>query len=101
LNEETGCVLSKKIKIPKAKQTTLLLVVGHHPQGDWTLIVKANGKELLNTLVGEETAKDRWMDISVDLTAYAGKTINLQLVNQPNGWAWEAAYWDQIKLVSK
>jgi len=102
LNEETSCVLSKKIKIPEAKQTALQLVVGHHPQGDWTLIVKADNKELLNTLVGEETAtKDRWMDISIDLTAYAGKTINLQLVNQPNGWAWEAAYWDQIKLISK
>jgi hypothetical protein len=101
LNEETGCVLSKKVKIPKGKETTLRLVVGHHPQGDWTLIVHTDDKKLLNTLVGEETAKDRWMDISVDLTAYAGKTINLQLVNQPNGWAWEAAYWNQIKLVSK
>ncbi|MHC4424029.1 MAG: ADP-ribosylglycohydrolase family protein [Planctomycetota bacterium] len=101
LDENTGCVLSKKVKIPEGKETTLRLVVGHHPQGDWTIIVKANDKELLNTLVGEETAEDRWLDISVDLTAYAGKSVNLQLVNQPNGWAWEAAYWDQIKLVSK
>jgi len=101
LNEETTCVLSKKVKIPDGEETMLRLVVGHHPQGDWTLIVKADDKELLNTLVGEETAEDRWLDISVDLTAYAGKSVNLQLVNQPNGWAWEAAYWDQIKLVSK
>jgi len=101
LNEETGCVLSKKVEIPEGEETTLQLVVGHHPQGDWLLIVKANDEELLKTVVGKETAKERWMDISVDLTGYAGKSINLQLVNQPNGWMWEAAYWDQISLISE
>ena len=82
--------------------------MGHHPvdaqqtfEGDWELLVKADGKELLKTIVGKEAAKDSWMEIVVDLTDYAGKTVKLELVNQSNNWAWEAAYWGKIKLISK
>ena len=102
LDKETGCMLYKQVKIPEAKQTTLQLVVGHHPNCDWVLIVRVDNKELLSMPVGKETATEKnWMDVSVDLTAYAGKTVNLQLVNQPSGWNKEAGYWNQIKLVSK
>jgi hypothetical protein len=101
LDHNTGCVLSNKIKIPDGKKTTLRLVIGHHPQGDWTLLVKADGKELLKTPVGKETAKDGWMETEVDLSEYAGKEVNLELVNQPTGWVFEAGYWAEIKLVSK
>jgi hypothetical protein len=101
LDRDTGCVLSNKIKIPDGKKTKLRLVVGHHPQGDWVLLVKADGKELFKTPVGKETAKDGWVLIEVDLSEYAGKEVNLELVNQPSGWAFEAGYWAEIKLVSK
>ena len=101
LDHNTGCVLSNKIKIPDGKKTTLRLVIGHHPQGDWTLLVKADGKELLKTPVDKETAKDGWMETEVDLSEYAGKEVNLELVNQPTGWVFEAGYWAEIKLVSE
>jgi hypothetical protein len=101
LDRNTGCVLSNKIKIPDGKKTTLRLVIGHHPQGDWTLLVKADGKELLKTPVDKETAKDGWMETEVDLSEYAGKEVNLELVNQPTGWVFEAGYWAEIKLVSE
>ena len=71
--------------------------------GDWELLVKADGKELFKTVVDKETAiaeYSGWMDVDVDLTDYAGKTVKLELVNQANGWAWEAAYWAQIELIS-
>jgi len=101
LDRNTGCVLSNKIKIPDGKKTKLRLVVGHHPQGDWVLLVKADGKELFKTPVGKETAKDGWVLIEVDLSKYTGKEVKLELVNQPSGWAFEAGYWAEIKLVSE
>jgi hypothetical protein len=100
LDEDVGCVLSKKIKLPKGQKNVLRLVVGHHPDGDWQLIVKADGKELFKHLVGEETARDGWVTVVVDLSDYAGKETLLELINQPNGWAYEAAYWAKIEVVA-
>jgi hypothetical protein len=101
LNRDTGCTLSRKIDVPEGKKTTLAIVVGHDPRGDFDLIVKADGKELLRKPVGKDTAKDGWLETEVDLSSHAGKTVNLELVNQPSGWSWEAAYWAKIAVQSK
>ena len=76
-------------------------MVGHDPQGDWDLIVKADGKELLKQPVSKDTAAGGWLDVRVDLSAYAGKQIKLELVNQPSGWSFEAGYWAEIKVDSQ
>jgi len=101
LTRGAGCVLSRKAEIAAGKKTTLRLVVGHHPGGDWTLIVRANSKELLKRTVGKDTAEEGWMEVAVDLSPYAGKTIALELVNQPSGWRSEAGYWAEIGLESR
>jgi len=49
LNESIGCELSAKLEIPKG-EPSLRLVVGHHEEGDWTLMVKANGALLLEPI---------------------------------------------------
>jgi len=98
LDRNTGCVISKKLKIPAGQKTKLKLVVGHHPDGDWTLLVKADGKELLKRTVGKETAENGWMQAEVNLSDYAGKEINLELVNKASDWQWEAGYWAKIEL---
>jgi hypothetical protein len=101
LDKDTGCKLSKKIDVPAGKQTALRLVVGHAPNGDFDLIVRADGKQLLKQTVGKGTAKNGWLETSVDLSPWAGKGVQLELVNQPNGWSWEAAYWAEIAVESK
>jgi hypothetical protein len=101
LSRTVGCVLSKKVKIPAGKKTKLRLVVGHHPEGDWTLLVKADGKELLKKSVGKNTAENGWMQADVALSAYAGKEIKLELVNKASEWQWEAGYWAKIELISE
>jgi len=97
LNAQTPCVLSRKVELPADKKT-LKLTVGHHPQGDWVLIVKADGKEVFKQVVGKDTCKSGWMDVSVDLSPWSGKTVMLELLNQPNGWSWEAGYWAKIAI---
>ncbi len=101
LDQNTGCSLSKEAQIPKKGTTTLHLSVGRHPKGDWTLIVKANDKIVLQKEVNTQNAPDGFMDVNVDLSDYTGQKVNLELVNQPNGWAWEGAYWDMIEIVTK
>ena len=103
LDENTGCVLSKNVKVPARKKTTLRLVVGHDPQGDFDLIVRANGKELLRQPVSKATAtSEPWLVQEVDLSAFAGKqAVKIEIVNQPSGWSFEAAYWAEIAVVSE
>jgi len=101
LSKEQACVLSKAISIPEGKKTTLHVVVGHYPEGDFVLVVKADGKELFSKTVGKETSKDGWVDVNVDLSGYAGKSPKIELINQANGWSYEAAYWGEISIKSE
>jgi hypothetical protein len=100
LDAQTGCVLSKSVAIPAGQKTTLCLSVGHHPQGDWDLIVRADGKLLLRQPIDKTTAPGGWADVVVDLSPLAGQTVKIELVNQPTAWAWEAGYWASIRIAS-
>lgn len=101
LNQTVPCILSKTVAVPTGKQSKLSFWAGHHPGGDWELIVKANGDELLTRTIGEKTAKNNWTLVEVDLTGYAGKEVKVELFNKATGWAWEAGYWDAIQIVSE
>ena len=102
VDREIGGKITRRISVAKNKKTTLSLVVGHHPKGDWDLIVKVrNGKELFRTPVSKDTAKDGWLETEVDLSEFAGKRIWIELVNQPTGWKYEAGYWSKIDIVSE
>jgi hypothetical protein len=99
-SQEVPCTLFKRVKIPGGK-TQLQLTVGHYEGLDWLLIVKADGNELLKTTVGSDTAEDGWRDITVDLSAYAGSEIMLELLNASNDWAYEIAFWAKIEFVTE
>lgn len=100
LNEEMGCVLSRTVELPRGKRSTLALVVGHDARGDWDLIVRVNGRQVLKKTVGPDTATLGWMEVDVDLSRLAGKSAKIELVNQPTGWRFEAAHWAKISLQS-
>ena len=93
-------MLTKKISVPKGKKTGLSVTVSHHPHGDFELRVKVDGKVVSKRAVSSRTVTDEWLVQKVDLTPYAGKTINLQLENFPSGWRNEWAYWHEVKVTS-
>jgi len=101
LDRRTGCQLSRELTLDAAKKSILRLTIGHHPEGDWALIVAVDGKHVTRKMVGKETAKDGWMQTEVDLSDFAGKKIKLELINQPTGWAFEGGYWAEIAVVSE
>jgi hypothetical protein len=102
LDRRTGCQLSRQVKLPAGKKTTLHLTVGHHPEGDWDLIVAVDGKEIARKPVNKQTAgRDVWVQTEVDLSEYAGKDVKLELINQPTDWKNEAGYWAEISLESR
>ncbi len=101
VDRETPSVLARTLEVPKRKKTELRLTVGHHPEGDWLLQVKVDGQVVLEQPVTQETAPETWTEVEVDLSRYAGKTVRLELVNQPTGWMCEAAYWARVAIESR
>jgi hypothetical protein len=101
LSQTIGCVLSRNVTLPANQKSTLKLVVGHDPRGDWDLIVKANGAQLLRKTIGPDSTSLGWADVNVDLSKYAGQEVKLELVNEPTDWHYEAAFWAEISLRSQ
>ncbi|MDH7568434.1 MAG: hypothetical protein QHJ73_02440, partial [Armatimonadota bacterium] len=100
-DRDTPCVLRRRVHLPAGRRATLRLVVSHHcqPDGDWDLVVRADGRELLREIISRETVTNQWRVVTVDLSPLAGSEVTLELLNQANGWAWEAAYWGEVTLL--
>jgi len=96
---ETPAVLFRELALPEGSQAKLRIVVSHHDGGDWQLIAKIDGAEVLSTPVSADTVQEGWLTTEIDLAPYAGKTIALELHNQPTGWFCEAAYWAEVAVV--
>lgn len=103
LDRKTPCVLStNRVDVPQGKKTTLKLRVSHHPHGDWQLRVLADGKTIADQIVGPETVgSDEWLDVSVDLSKFAGRRIKLSIENRANDWHNEWAYWNKVHVVTE
>ncbi|MBT4865944.1 MAG: c-type cytochrome [Planctomycetaceae bacterium] len=101
VNREKACVLRGTFELPAGKKSLLALSVSHHPQGDWRLIARVNGKPLLDSIVGVKTTKNGWAELTVDLSSFAGKKVTIELHNHPNNWANEFGYWGRAAVISE
>jgi len=100
LSQTVGCVLARTVNLPPNSKSSLNLEIGHDPRGDWDLIVRANGEQLLRKTIGPETTTLGWTEVDVDLTKFAGKSVKLELVNEPTDWRYEAGHWARIAVQS-
>ena len=100
LSTSTPCVLSRTVAVSPGG-AILRLLVAPDPRGDWTLVVKADGKEIKKQKIGKSAAKGGWQTVTVDLAARAGKSVKLELENRADGWSWEAGYWAEIAVEEK
>ncbi|HNX36655.1 MAG TPA: ADP-ribosylglycohydrolase family protein [Kiritimatiellia bacterium] len=88
-------ILSKTVKIPEG-DPRLTVRVANAQNGNFRLIVKVDGALALETDVGGKTGE--FWTYTVGLAPYRGKTVKLELFNQPTGWSNEAAYWGEIAV---
>ncbi len=96
-SKDIPCVLFRTLKVPVGKQSALQFAANNHPQGDWTLVVRIDGDEVVH----ESIEDSKWQGFSVDITKHAGATINIELENRASDWSFEAAYWHQIEIVEQ
>jgi len=101
LSRLSPCVLYRTVQVPAGK-TALKFGVSHSEKGDWELVVKADRRELLRKPITKETVGESgWSDVEVDLSAFAGKSVKLELLNIPTGWQYEAGYWSKIEISTR
>jgi hypothetical protein len=102
LDRKTPSSLVRDLTVPREKKTKLTMRVSHHPHGDWQLRVRANGSSITDQIVSSKTvSKDEWLEVTVDLSRYAGQRINLAVEDFPNNWQNEWAYWNRVSIVSE
>jgi len=100
-DRHTGAVLSRTVTVPPNQKTLLRLVVANDSRGDWTLVVKTGDRELFKRPIDETLTQGGWATLTVDLSEFAGHTIPVELVNQADGWSYEAGYWAEIAISSQ
>jgi hypothetical protein len=91
----------RKVKLPAGQGCYLQLDVSSrlpddHHGWEWTLQVVVSGKELLNKMIrGTE-----WRHFTVDLNAYAGREVELELCNKSDDahGHGQVGYWDKVYL---
>jgi hypothetical protein len=96
LDKDTGVTLRNEIDVPPGSPK-LMVTLSNDDRGDFTFIANVDGKEILRKKIGEKGKAD-WQTLALDLSPYAGKKVKVELINQPDGWQFEAAYWEKIEL---
>ncbi|MFP6764137.1 MAG: sulfatase-like hydrolase/transferase, partial [Planctomycetaceae bacterium] len=94
-SRDVPCVLSRSLEVPAGKKTALQFAVNNHPKGNWTLVVRIDGDEVLKKSIEDSS----WQEFRFDLSKHAGETVNIELENRASDWAYEAAYWNRIEVV--
>jgi len=95
------CVLRRSVDVPEGKQTRLVLAVAPAASGVWTLVVNANGERLHEGRIGDGVNAPAWQTVTLDLSRYAGKKLQLELLHGAVTGKPDAAYWGQVEIISQ
>lgn len=98
---QTAAVLTSTVELPAGRKSHLRLSVSHDNQGDWQLIVKANDKTLYDEEISQQSTEGGWLDLSLDLSEFAGQTTKIELHNHPDEWANEFGFWGRVEIVTE
>jgi hypothetical protein len=99
--QDKPAVFRAPLSVRAGKKTELHIGVTHHPEADWELLVRASSQDVHRQVVSKDTVKDGWLDLSVDLSRFAGQNIVLEVLNQPTGWQSEFAYWSRLEVTEQ
>jgi putative heme-binding domain-containing protein len=90
--------IRRRLEVPSGRETTLSVNVAADERGDWELRVLVDGKELARRIVDRKG--ESWQKVTVDLSAFAGKNVEVALENAANNWSWEFGYWSDLTVES-
>ena len=92
--------LSRTLRVPEGNPT-LHFEVAASPGGDFRLVVRVDGCALLKTDVAAARGDELCLvPFDLSLEPWAGKTVAIELLNEPTGWLNEAALWRDIRITA-
>lgn len=95
----TPARFERDVEVPSGKKTSLTLWVSPGPSGAFDLRIFADGKSVLEQVIG--ASGSGWQKQSVDLTPFAGRRIALRLEESPHDRSLQQAYWSDVSITSE
>lgn len=95
VNEEKPAVIEANLAVPKDGKPKLVIETTSDQRGDYLLKVLVDKKPALEKVID---GHGKWTTVEVDLSAFAGKTVPVQIQNCANGWYFEAAYFAKVAI---
>ncbi len=89
-------VLKRELYVDSANEALYIRIAGNQ-NGDFLFKVLINGKKVLERVIDGK----RWHEIRIPLNRYAHQKIDIELDIEANGWYYEYAYIDEIKIINK
>lgn len=97
----TAPTLRRTIEVAVGQKTRLKITAGHHESGTWTLVVKADGKELLKKPVSPQTSAGGWVSVEVDLSSFGGSAPLVEVAGVPGGKGVDVIYWSEVLILDR
>ena len=95
--QEEPVIIARKVTVTGSKPSLKMGVSGNRDiDGDWALTVKVNGKPLEKEKI--IAGAEGWQDLSFDLTAFSGQTVDIQIEARANDWYFEFVFFDYIQI---
>ncbi|MDB5386282.1 MAG: Tetratricopeptide 2 repeat protein [Planctomycetaceae bacterium] len=91
-------IFAREVHVDKAKPHRLRLQVGVQQGQPWQLAVRVNDQVVLTSKLSDETP-NKLGTFDVDLAAFAGQTVWLQVAQDVAGNGTSTAFWKQMDLV--
>ncbi len=95
VSSQEPAVLHGTYRVSSPNQAIFFRVAGN-ANGDWLMIVRINGVKRLEKRIDGK----RWYNLKVPMGEYAGQDISVDLYVKANGWFFEYAFIDEIRLVN-
>lgn len=95
-------VLSRSLKVA-AGNPMLHFEASNSSGGDFLLIVRVNGCDVLKTVldtIERKHNKPHMRTFDISLEPWVGREVKIELINQPTGWMNEAAIWRNIRITA-
>jgi hypothetical protein len=94
-------ILRALVAVPADKTTSLELSLASHWLGRWQLAVMANGRRLHEQVIDTREDRSEWTEVSIDLSAFAGQMVALELYNDGTHPYHGGAHWRRVEIVSR